>query len=351
MRAQVLAAPRPADLLSVVRDLGSVQVDLTAAVAPSPELVCWSRLGAAYPLGGLEDLREAGEVVELHGRLLPAEDLRLHRAELADWGRHPRLEWQESVAEWVEANDLCRRDILDRLAEEAPLPAAAFDDTCEVPWRSTGWTNNQNVVRLIDFMEGRGEVAVTGRGERGERLWDLADRVYPETDTMPLEEALRERARRSLHALGLMRPKVFDLAGIQRKDIEPPGEPAVIEGVRGKWCVDPAQLDQPFKGRTALLSPLDRLVFDRKRMADTFEFDYQLEMYKPKAKRRWGYYALPILHGDRLVGKLDASADRPRGRLVVHAIHEDVPFSRTVRAAVDREIRSLARLLAIRVAS
>ena len=99
-------------------------------------------------------------------------------------------------------------------------------------------------------------------------------------------------------------------------DVGTVGEVAVVEGLRGQWRVDPAQLDrlgQPFRGRTALLSPLDRLVFDRKRMTELFEFDYQLEMYKPVAKRRWGYWALPILHGDRLVGKVDATADLRRG--------------------------------------
>ncbi|WP_446663677.1 DNA glycosylase AlkZ-like family protein [Flexivirga sp. B27] len=348
VRAQLLAAPRPVELLDVVRHLASVQVDLTAAVAPSPELVCWSRLGAAYRLGDLDDLFDAREVVELRGRIMPAEDIRFYRAELEDWGRHPRVEWQEMSADWVDSNDLCRREILDRLATEAPLPAAAFDDTCQVPWRSSGWTNNQNVVRLIDFMESRGEVAVAARGERGERLWDLADRVYPETDTVPLDDAIAQRAQRSLRALGLMRSRVYDLAGILRKDIELPGEPAVIDGVRGQWRVDPDQLDRSFRGRAALLSPLDRLVFDRKRMEDIFDFDYQLEMYKPKAKRRWGYWALPILYGDRLVGKVDATADRETGRLVVHAIHEDVDFSATMRSAVRREINALATLLGLR---
>ena len=87
----------------------------------------------------------------------------------------------------------------------------------------------------------------------------------------------------------------------------------MIEGVRGTWRADPAQLarlGQPFSGRAALLSPFDRLVYDRKRIAEIFEFDYQLDMYKPPAKLRWGYFALPVLYGDRLVGKLDATADR-----------------------------------------
>ncbi len=123
------------------------------------------------------------------------------------------------------------------------------------------------------------------------------------------------------------------------------GEPAVVEGVRGEWRVDPAQLGQPFAGRAALLSPFDRLLHDRKRMAEIFEFDYLLEMYKPADKRRWGYYALPILYGDRLVGKLDAKADRKDGVLRVAAVHQDVPFGKAMTSAVDREIEDLARWL------
>jgi len=125
------------------------------------------------------------------------------------------------------------------------------------------------------------------------------------------------------------------------------GEPAAVEGVRGEWRVDPAQLGQPFSGRVALLSPLDRLVYDRKRMTELFDFDYQLEMYKPAAKRRWGYWALPILSGDQLVGKLDATADRAGGVLRVSAIHQDAPFSRATAAAVGREIRALAGWLGL----
>ena len=97
---------------------------------------------------------------------------------------------------------------------------------------------------------------------------------------------------------------------------------------KGTWRVDPAYLGLPFEGRTALLSPLDRLVFDRKRLLEIFDFDYQLEMYKPAAKRRWGYWAMPILYGDRLVGKLDATADRKAGVLRVDAIHQDVAFDK-----------------------
>lgn len=104
-------------------------------------------------------------------------------------------------------------------------------------------------------------------------------------------------------------------------------------------------MSQPFTGRAALLSPFDRLIHDRKRTVELFEFDYQLEMYKPAAKRRWGYFALPILYGDHLVGKLNATADRKAGVLRVDAIHQDVAFDKITTTAVDREIKDLAHWL------
>ena len=163
---------------------------------------------------------------------------------------------------------------------------------------------------------------------------------------MPADEARRIRDERRLRALGIARARGPECP-VEPQDVGAAGEQAVVEDVRGTWRVDPAQLGQPFSGRAALLSPFDRLAYDRKRMAEIFEFDYQLEMYKPTAKRRWGYFALPILYGDRLVGKLDATADREAGALRVDAIHQDVPFGTAMTAAVEQEIDDLARWLGL----
>ena len=349
VRAQLLDSPRPTDVLEVIRHLTFLQVDLTAAVAPNVDLVLWSRLGSSYAPAEVDDLLESRDLVELRGLLRPAEDIALFRAEMRAWpGPEPLRDWQEELLDWVEANGACRLDILEQLESEGPLPARALPDTCAVAWRSSGWTNNKNVVRLLDFMEQRGEVAVASR-ERRERQWDLADRIYPSDDGPPLDEALTRRAERRLASLGLARAKAVESPG-EPLDVGGVGEEAVIEGLRGTWRVDPGQLDrlgEPWRGRVALLSPLDRLVFDRKRMTEIFDYDYQLEMYKPAASRRWGYFALPILHGDRLVGKLDATADQRAGVLRVDAVHEDAPFSATLRAAVDREIADLARGLGL----
>jgi len=132
---------------------------------------------------------------------------------------------------------------------------------------------------------------------------------------------------------------------IEPTDVGEVGEPAAVEGVKGEWRVDPAALGQEFEGRTALLSPFDRLVYDRARAQELFDFDYTLEMYKPAAKRRWGYFALPVLHHDRLVGKVDALAHRDASVLRVNAIHEDVKFTRAMTRAVRAELDDLASWL------
>lgn len=349
VRAQWLHRDRPPGLLELVRQLTLLQVDLTPAVAPSADLVAWSRLGSAYSPEDLESALGNQALVEFRGLIRPAEDLALYRADMANWDRGGEAGgWRRSYREWVAANKGCRLDILSLLRAEGPLPAREIPDTCEVPWKSTGWTNNHNVLRLLEFMEERGEVAVAGRQAGRDRLWDLAERVFPDDNVVPAEEAARIRAERRLRSLGLARRRGPECP-VEPQDVGEVGEPAVIDGVRGSWRVDPAQLDQPFAGRAALLSPIDRLVYDRKRMAEIFEFDYQLEMYKPAAKRRWGYWAMPILYGDRLVGKLDAASDRPAGVLRVNAIHQDTPFTRAMDTAVHEEIESLASFLGLTV--
>lgn len=344
MRAQLLDAARPTALLDVVRGLTLLQIDATSAVAPSADLVAWSRLGSSYSPEELEVARDQRVLLELGGVIRPAEDIALYRADMANWpGVGELTPWQRMKGAWVAANDAWRRDILARLSESGPLLAAELPDECVKPWRSTGWNNNRNVGQMLDMMEERGEIAVAGR-RRGQRLWDLAARVYPDDPVVPADKAAWTRNELRLHSLGLARARGPECR-VEPEDVGEVGEPAVIEGVRGTWRVDTSYLDGSFEGRTALLSPLDRLIYDRKRMAEIFEFDYALEMYKPKAKRRWGYYALPILHGDRFVGKVDATADRKVGVLRVDAVHEDEPFSAALRADVDREIEDLASWL------
>src|ERR671934_1014737 len=343
IRAQLLDARRCTDLLEVVNRLTFLQLDPTAAIAPSADLVLWTRLGGAYEPSQLTNALERDrKLYEVRAIVRPTADLPLQLAAMAAWpfANEGRRSWAvpgPSAARWLDANDSFRRDVLDLLRASGPLPSRAIPDTSVVPWQSTGWTGNRNVTQMLEFLSARGEVATAKRNGR-ERLWDLAERVYPPgVRIVPLAEARRIMAERRLRALGIARPEVVGVYGERR--YEPvAGEPAEVEDSAGEWRVDPEAIGQPFEGRTALLSPFDRLVHERARAEELFDFEYYLEMYKPKDKRRWGFFALPVLHEDRLVGKVDATADRKRSALQVHAVHEDVKFTRTITKAVDAEL-------------
>ncbi len=341
VRAQLLDAPRPTDLLTVVQQLTLLQIDPTAAIAPSADIVAWSRLGSAYRPAHLQQALEHDRTLFEHNALVrPMSDLGLHLAAIRTGRSHERTH------AWIRDNDRFRRDILQLLGSSGPLSSRDIPDTCVVPWASTGWTNNRNVTQMLEFLMMRGEVAIAGRVGR-ERLWDLAERVYPADVVVPsADEARRARNERRLASLGIARQKTTAMP-IEPVDVGEAGEPAMVEGAKGEWRVDPGALGADFEGRTALLSPFDRLVYDRVRAQELFDFEYTLEMYKPAAKRRWGYFALPVLHGDRLVGKVDALADRKASVLRVHAIHEDVKFTRTMTRGVQSELDDLASWLGL----
>ncbi len=341
VRAQLLDAPRPTDLVGIVERLTMLQVDPTAAIAPSADLVAWSRLGSTYQPEHLRRALEQDRTLFEHNALVrPMSDVGLYLAGAADQPSYERSRV------WLRDNDRFRRDVLKLLGASGPLTSRDIPDTAAVPWASTGWTNDRNVTQMLEFLMARGEIAISGRVGR-ERIWDLAERVYPaDVAVPPLDEAERLKNERRLSALGIARAKATKMP-VEPIDVGKAGEPAVVEGVKGEWRVDPAALGEDFEGRTALLSPFDRLVHDRARAQELFGFEYVLEMYKPAAKRRWGYFALPVLHGDRLVGKVDALADRKASVLRVNAIHEDVKFSRAIVKGVQAELEDLAAWLGL----
>jgi uncharacterized protein YcaQ len=344
IRAQLLDAHRPHDLLTVVDRLTMLQLDPTAAVAPSADLVSWTRLGNAYQPSHLQQALEKDRTLFEHrgqpvvtepalALIRPMSNLGLYLADMAAaWS----VGWPRRL-EWLQANDGFRNRVLDLLRESGPLASRDIPDTAEMPWESSGWTNDRNVTQLLEFLAIRGEVAVTGRRGR-HRLWDLADRVYPVgMAIVPADDAHKIRDEKWLRSLGVARPQMVGDAGI----------PVEVEGTTGPWRVDPEATADGFEGRTALLSPFDRLIHDRNRAVDLFDFEYTLEMYKPQAKRRWGYFALPVLHLDRMVGKVDATVDRKASQLNVNAVHHDVTFTRAMTAAVRAELRALATWLAL----
>jgi uncharacterized protein len=344
VRAQLLDARRPTDLVEMATRLTFLQIDPTAAIAPAADLVAWSRLGSAYRPEHLKQALEEDRTLFEHNALVrPMSDAGLVLAEAPEWPTY------EKTRVWLRENDSFRRDILDRLADSGPLTSRDIPDTAVVPWASTGWSNNRNVTQMLELLMMCGEIAIAGRLRR-ERLWDLAARIYPADVVVPsVDEGRRTRNERRLRSLGLARVTSTPRSP-EPVDVGEAGEPAIVEGVAGEWRVDPEALDQDFEGLTALLSPFDRLAYDRVRAQELFDFEYALEMYKPKDKRRWGYFALPVLHEGRLVGKVDATTDRKRGVLEVHAVHEDGKFTRAITKAVHAELEELSSWLGLELA-
>ncbi len=242
------------------------------------------------------------------------------------------------VRAWLETNDAFRLYVLEELRTRGPLRSRDLEDRSARGWRSRGWTNQRNVTQMLDYLSGQGRIAIAGRSSN-ERIWDLAERVLPtDSPSISFEEARRIRARRRLRSLGVVR------AG-SRNEVEDDGIEARIDGVRGRWRVEPELLDRPFEGRTALLSPFDRLVYDRSVAEALFDFEYRLEIYVPVPKRRWGYYVLPVLHGDRLVARVDARRDPDANVLRVPALHLQPGATLADLDATNTELADLAAWL------
>jgi uncharacterized protein len=366
---QRLAGPRPrgrpdrAAIASVARSLRCLQLDPTSVVARSHLLVVFSRLGP-FDAGDLEQLvyedRELFEFWAHEASLVLTEDLPLHAWEMRRHPRHPR------AVEWWERNAAFRAHILDRLRADGPLRAREIEDLSVEAWASTGWTHERNVARMLDFMWVRGQVGIAARAG-GQRLWDLMERCLPDGVEVPEPPSDRELTRRAallaIGALGAARTPHIRAHFTRGRYPELPAvlaalaaegaiEPVAVDGLGDDWWVLAPDVEAlqglatgSFGGRTALLSPFDNLLCDRARTEALFGFAHKLEIYTPKAQRRWGYFVLPILHRDRLAGRADLAFDRRAGRLVAHAIHREPrgPRGDGVARALRRELERLAR--------
>ena len=339
VRAQLLDAERPGDVVGVAEQLGAVKIDPTATVATAEHTILWSRIGSGYEPMQLSKAVERDRLLfEFDGSFRPASILPLL---LPAMRRYPE---RASTRAWLEGNAAFRVEVLARLRGEGPLLAGAIPDTAEVSRPPDGWYGSNQVGIMLDVLQRKGEVAVVGREGR-HRRWDIAERVYPQD--LPQysdEEAERLLDERRLQAAGIAKQKS------PWTPVGEAGEPAVIEGSARKYRVDPealAALADDAGGRVAFLNPYDGLLFDRPRLKEIFEFEYVLEQFKPKPQRKYGFFAHPILLGDRFVGMLDAEVDRTRETLVVNAVHEFLPFEAEEHEMVRAEITDLAEWLGV----
>ena len=346
VRAAGLTEPRPTTLEGAMDAVTAITLDHTPYICPSAELVLWSRLGKHFVPGEFADALADRSLIEIHGALQRAERYALHRAEMDQWPGEEPHPFRAQQEHWVHANQDAAREILEILREDGPKPPRELRVEFAVPHRSSGWNDDKSTVMMLERVADAGQVAVSRREGR-QRIWDLAERVYPDLPAVPAAEAELRRNERRLAVQGVARANGPDCD----PGVGEVGEMATIEGVRGRWRVDPAQLEHAgFRGRTALLSPFDPFAQDRHRLRELFDSDYALEMYKPVKTRRFGYYALPILHGDALIGTADLEADHAHGVLEIHALRQDGDWAPGVAGAVDVEIRSLAAMLELEIA-
>jgi uncharacterized protein len=344
VRAQLLYADRPGDVIEVAEQLGAIKIDPTATIAPAEHSILWSRIGLGYePVQLSKNVERDRLLFEFDGSFRPMSLLPLMMPGMRRWPQ------RASSRQWLEANDRFRTEVLARLRTEGPLLAADIPDTAEVARdTSDGWYGASQVVHMLDSLLRQGEIAVVGRKGR-HRWWDLAERVYPQNlPEFELEEAERMLAERRLQAAGIAKQNS------PWTPVGEVGEAAVIEGSPRKYRVDPRALDalqDDPGGRVAFLNPYDGLLFDRPRLKEVFEFEYVLEQFKPKPQRKYGFFAHPILMGDRFIGMLDAEVDRDREVLTVNAVHELLPFDADEDDMVRAEIAGLGEWLGMEVSA
>jgi uncharacterized protein len=284
VRAQVLDGSARG-VLDTVRRLGFLQLDPIAVVARPQHLVLWSRLGP-FDKAELDRLLwEERKLVEWNAFLWPVESLPLLRALMRSRSRRlAKSAWERRNRELLNGRDGFRRYALRELRERGPLLSRELEHPKSNHSGDHRWWGARRVTQFLEIMHLYGEIAVAGR-RSGQRIWDLAERVYSETEEVPPAEAERLLEEQRFRALG-------------------------VRLVRGEWHAHPEAEDGPVPDRVTLLSPFDRLIHDRDRAEALFGFRYRLEMYVPPARREYGYYVLPILAGDRLVGRVEPRFDR-----------------------------------------
>jgi uncharacterized protein YcaQ len=318
VRAQLLDGSARG-VLDTVRRLGFLQMDPISTVATPQQLVLFSRLGPYDPAQLERLLWKERKLFEYDAFIYPIEDLPLQRARMArrrrTAGTTKRDEW---IREFMRENAGLRRRILRELERNGPLLARDLKYEAPAGAERHAWWGRGELRLMMDMLAGRGQIAVAGRiGTH--RLWDLPERVWPETETVPWREAERELTERRRRSQGVW-----------------------LE--RGRLVAHPDADDAPVPDRATVLSPFDQLIHDRARLEAVWDFYYRLEMYVPRAKREYGYYVLPVLAGEQIVGRVEPRLDRKTGTLDVLGAWGDT-------SRLDEALAPLAEWLGAKVAA
>ena len=376
---QRLAEPRPdatpEGIVDLVRDLGCLQIDPIRAVERTQYLVLWSRLGRYDP----EHLHTAlwkdrllFEYWAHAASIVAAENFPIHSSQMRE-AYAGETKRDVRVRDWLKEHAELREQVLAGLRDNPPMTS---DQLAELTPASgprapvTGWRTGDDVGWMLYHLWTSGKVTVAAR-EGLRRYWTLTKRWLPEwmdRKPLPRAEAVRRAAQISLKALGVGTQTHIrnhfvrgHYEGVCQalKDLLSEGliVSARVVGEdgpwRGEWYVHRddipllESLDSEWSPRTVLLSPFDNLICDRARTLAMWGFDFTIEIYVPKSRRKYGYYVMPILHGDRLVGRIDPKMDRKAGVLIVNAVYaeEDAGDDASIAEPLARAVDDLARFL------
>jgi uncharacterized protein len=289
VRAQLLDGSATS-VLETVRRLGFLQIDVVQPIERPQHLVLFSRLGPRYDRAELDRLLwEEKALFEWDAFIYPIEDLPLVRARIRNFRRSRSNTSQRWVREFLTENGAFRRYVLREMEQNGPVLSRDLEDRAKGEKRDHRWWGSRMVGLMLLSLHLYGEITVVGR-RGGQRLWDLTSRWWPETETVSIRDGERIRAEQRFRTQG-------------------------VRLVKGEWEAHPDAEAGPVPERAVLLSPFDRLVYNRDRAEALWDFRYRLEMFVPKAKREYGYYVLPLLVGDRVVGRAEPRFDRKTATL------------------------------------
>jgi hypothetical protein len=351
-----------------------MQLDPISVVARSHQLVLFSRTGG-YDLAQFDRLMwQEYSLFEYWAHcasIVLTADYPIHNVYMRAYPAGETA-WSQRTRQWITDNETLKRYILEYLREHGPTPSRALEEGGITPreWVSRGWPSSRNISRMLNYLWLSGQIMVCRR-QGVQKVWDLSERVLPEwapRQQLSERDMTLQAVEKALRALGVgtirhirehfIRGRYATLPGVLAELVKAGTvQRLTVAGWKGDWYIHTddvplleALRQEPgaYASRTTLLSPFDNLICDRARTLQMFHFDFRIEIYTPLARRRYGYYVLPILHGNQLIGRLDPVLQRAPGTLQINAVYAEPDAPADAGPAVAAAVTDLARFLGAR---
>ncbi|MCC6615104.1 MAG: YcaQ family DNA glycosylase [Anaerolineae bacterium] len=330
------ASASKADVLNTIHTMHVLQIDTIHVINRSPYLVLWSRIGD-FELDWLTDLlaeRKLFEYWSHEASFLPIEHFGYYRRIALD----SQKRWMIHSRTWLDENPAVLDEVMTTLRANGVARSSDFERT---DGQKGGWWNRKEQKYALECLYNLGELVIVGR-DKFQRIYALREHALPDWDEAGIparDETLETLTEKAVAALGVATPawatdyfrsirretveniqRLLDRGALKTVAVEGWAEPLVYHP-DNEGLIERAAAGELVPTRTHLLSPFDPIVWDRARLQALFDFDYRIECYTPAPKRKYGYFSLPILHRDEMVGRFDAKAHRKDGVFEIKALH------------------------------